>query len=114
MDELRELVTLAQERRFPDSELLGALLAAVAEAEKCAAVGAHLAAKKVRTRSVLLLLPKNKYVQPYCLLRLPAIYTLRLKKTCTFSASLLMLFEYDFTRNASSTHKIILLEFRSI
>ena len=50
LEDLRDLVSTAEERRFPDSELLGALLAAVAEADKCAAVGAHLAAKKVRTR----------------------------------------------------------------
>ncbi|KAA0199715.1 hypothetical protein HAZT_HAZT010386 [Hyalella azteca] len=51
LDELRALVTTAEERRFPDNELLGALLAAVAEADKCAAVAAHLNAKKVRTRT---------------------------------------------------------------
>ncbi|KAF2350829.1 JmjN domain [Trinorchestia longiramus] len=51
LEDLRALVTTAEERRFPDNELLGALLAAVAEADKCAAVAAHLNAKKVRTRT---------------------------------------------------------------
>ncbi|XP_071532238.1 lysine-specific demethylase 5A isoform X2 [Panulirus ornatus] len=49
--ELREMVEEAEAQRFPDSELLQTLIQAVTEAEKCATVAAHLATKKVRTRT---------------------------------------------------------------
>ncbi|KAK7080654.1 Lysine-specific demethylase 5A [Halocaridina rubra] len=49
--ELRDLVEEAEAQRFPDSELLQTLIQAVTEADKCATVAAHLATKKVRTRT---------------------------------------------------------------
>ncbi|KAG0710048.1 Lysine-specific demethylase 5A [Chionoecetes opilio] len=51
LSELRELVEEAESQRFPESELLQTLIQAVTEAEKCATVAAHLATKKVRTRT---------------------------------------------------------------
>ncbi|KAG7166548.1 Lysine-specific demethylase 5C-like [Homarus americanus] len=51
LGELRELVEEAEAQRFPESELLQTLIQAVTEAEKCATVAAHLATKKVRTRT---------------------------------------------------------------
>ena len=51
VSELREMVEEAESQRFPDSELLQTLVQAVTEAEKCATVAAHLATKKVRTRT---------------------------------------------------------------
>ncbi|KAK3857439.1 hypothetical protein Pcinc_003821 [Petrolisthes cinctipes] len=51
LSELRELVEEAEAQRFPESELLQTLIQAVTEAEKCATVAAHLATKKVRTRT---------------------------------------------------------------
>lgn len=51
LGELRELVEDAEAQRFPDSELLQTLVQAVTEADKCATVAAHLATKKVRTRT---------------------------------------------------------------
>ncbi|XP_076035943.1 lysine demethylase 5 isoform X2 [Oratosquilla oratoria] len=51
VSDLRELVEEAEAQRFPDSELLQTLVQAVTEAEKCATVAAHLATKKVRTRT---------------------------------------------------------------
>ncbi|CAL4073717.1 unnamed protein product [Meganyctiphanes norvegica] len=51
LGELRELVEDAEAQKFPDSELLQTLVQAVTEADKCATVAAHLATKKVRTRT---------------------------------------------------------------
>ncbi|XP_027231088.1 lysine-specific demethylase 5A isoform X2 [Penaeus vannamei] len=51
LSELRELVEEAEAQRFPESELLQTLVQAVTEADKCATVAAHLATKKVRTRT---------------------------------------------------------------
>ncbi|XP_045603249.1 lysine-specific demethylase 5A isoform X2 [Procambarus clarkii] len=51
LGDLRELVEEAEAQRFPESELLQTLIQAVTEAEKCATVAAHLATKKVRTRT---------------------------------------------------------------
>nr|XP_053636080.1 lysine-specific demethylase 5B-like [Cherax quadricarinatus] len=51
LSDLRELVEEAEAQRFPESELLQTLIQAVTEAEKCATVAAHLATKKVRTRT---------------------------------------------------------------
>lgn len=48
---MKELVKEAEDKRFPDSELLKALIAAMHEAEKCAAVASQLVGKKVRTRN---------------------------------------------------------------
>lgn len=42
----------ANEKKFPDSALLQALMEAVSEAEQCASVAAQLVSAKVRTRSV--------------------------------------------------------------
>ena len=50
--ELRDFVTEAGEKKFPDSPLLQSLEDAIAEAEKCAAVANQLVSTKVRTRSV--------------------------------------------------------------
>ncbi|XP_078594728.1 lysine-specific demethylase 5A-like isoform X17 [Branchiostoma floridae x Branchiostoma japonicum] len=51
LTELKELITEAEERKFPENELLQALESAVAEAEKCASVAAQLVSKKHRTRN---------------------------------------------------------------
>jgi len=48
--DLRELVTEAEEKKFPDSPLLQTLTSAVGEAEKCANVANQLVSEKVRTR----------------------------------------------------------------
>ncbi|XP_019634092.1 PREDICTED: lysine-specific demethylase 5C-like isoform X3 [Branchiostoma belcheri] len=51
LTELKELITEAEERKFPENELLHTLESAVAEAEKCASVAAQLVSKKHRTRN---------------------------------------------------------------
>lgn len=51
LSDLRELAEEAEVHRFPESELLQTLIQAVTEADKCATVAAHLATKKVRTRT---------------------------------------------------------------
>ena len=50
---MRELITEAQDKKFPDSPLLQALIEAVTEAEQCANVAAQLVSQKVRTRYTL-------------------------------------------------------------
>lgn len=50
LEELKELITEAEEKRFPDDDLLQTLISAVSEAEKCANVANQLVTKKVRTR----------------------------------------------------------------
>lgn len=52
LPDLKEYITEAEEKRFPDSELMQQLAMAVGEAEKCANVAAQLVSKKARTRSV--------------------------------------------------------------
>lgn len=52
LPDLKEYITEAEEKRFPDSELMQQLVMAVSEAEKCANVAAQLVSKKARTRSV--------------------------------------------------------------
>ncbi|XP_069142214.1 lysine-specific demethylase 5A-like isoform X2 [Argopecten irradians] len=49
--ELKELIMEAEEKRYPDTELLHTLIDAVGEAEKCASVANQLVSKKVRTRN---------------------------------------------------------------
>jgi histone demethylase JARID1 len=49
---MKAMITEAQEKKFPDSPLLQALLEAVSEAESCAHVAAQLISDKVRTRYV--------------------------------------------------------------
>ncbi|XP_067685038.1 lysine-specific demethylase 5A-like isoform X3 [Haliotis asinina] len=51
LQELKDLVTEAEEKKFPDNELLQQLTSAVNEAEKCANVANQLVSKKVRTRN---------------------------------------------------------------
>lgn len=51
--DMRELLTEAAEKKYPDSPLLQALMAAVGEAEKCANVASQLVSAKVRTRLVV-------------------------------------------------------------
>ncbi|XP_064606539.1 lysine-specific demethylase 5A-like isoform X1 [Liolophura sinensis] len=51
LEELKELITEAEEKRFPDDDLLQTLISAVSEAEKCANVANQLVTKKVRTRN---------------------------------------------------------------
>ncbi|KAK2189153.1 hypothetical protein NP493_114g03035 [Ridgeia piscesae] len=48
--DLKELVTEAEEKKFPDTPLMQTLVAAISEAEKCASVANQLVCKKVRTR----------------------------------------------------------------
>jgi histone demethylase JARID1 len=52
LPDLKEYIAEAEEKRFPDSELMQQLVMAVNEAEKCANVAAQLVSKKARTRSV--------------------------------------------------------------
>ncbi|KAK3610530.1 hypothetical protein CHS0354_008964 [Potamilus streckersoni] len=51
LHDLKNLVTEAEEKHFPDSELLTRLVSAVNEAEKCVNVANQLVSKKVRTRN---------------------------------------------------------------
>ncbi len=48
--ELRELVTEAKDRKYPDSPLLQAVTDTVTEAEKCSSVAAQLLSHRIRTR----------------------------------------------------------------
>lgn len=50
LTEFKELITEAEEKRYPDTVLLQTLLSAVVEAEKCASVAHQLVTKKIRTR----------------------------------------------------------------
>lgn len=50
LQELKDMVTEAEDKKFPDSNLLSTLISAVNEAEKCASVANQLVTKKVRTR----------------------------------------------------------------
>ena len=47
---MKELITEADEKRYPESELLQNLINALSEADKCASVANQLVTKKVRTR----------------------------------------------------------------
>ncbi|GFN77384.1 lysine-specific demethylase 5a [Plakobranchus ocellatus] len=50
LNELKELITESEEKKFPESDLLQTLINAVTEAEKCSNVANQLVSKKVRTR----------------------------------------------------------------
>ena len=50
LSELKEMIVEADEKRFPDNELLQQLVASVTEAERCATVAAQLVSKKHSTR----------------------------------------------------------------
>jgi histone demethylase JARID1 len=50
INEVKELITEADEKRYPESELLQNLINALSEADKCASVANQLVTKKVRTR----------------------------------------------------------------
>lgn len=50
LEEMRELVKQAEEKQFPDGELLQTLKSAITESEKCASVAQQLVSRKVRTR----------------------------------------------------------------
>ena len=50
LTELRDLLSEAESKKFPDSELLTALTTAVQDAEKCASVAQQLLNNKQRTR----------------------------------------------------------------
>lgn len=52
LNELKNLITEAEEKKFPESDLLQTLINAVTEAEKCSNVANQLVSKKVRTRFV--------------------------------------------------------------
>ena len=52
LHEVKDLITEADEKRYPESELLQNLVNAVSEADKCASVANQLVTKKVRTRLV--------------------------------------------------------------
>jgi histone demethylase JARID1 len=47
---VKSLLQEAEQKKFPESELLQALMQVVTEAEKCANVAQQLSCKKVRTR----------------------------------------------------------------
>ncbi|XP_059161364.1 lysine-specific demethylase 5A-like isoform X2 [Physella acuta] len=51
LNELKNLITEAEEKKFPESDLLQTLINAVTEAEKCSNVANQLVSKKVRTRN---------------------------------------------------------------
>ncbi|XP_052059486.1 lysine-specific demethylase 5A-like isoform X1 [Mytilus californianus] len=51
LNEIKELITEADEKRYPESELLQNLINTVSEADKCASVANQLVTKKVRTRN---------------------------------------------------------------
>ncbi|KAK0162000.1 hypothetical protein PV327_008383 [Microctonus hyperodae] len=51
LSELKELLSEAESKKFPDSELLTALTTAVQDAEKCASVAQQLLNNKQRTRT---------------------------------------------------------------
>ena len=55
MTQLKEMIVEADEKRFPDNELLQQLVSAVTEAERCANVATQLVSKKHRTRYVIFL-----------------------------------------------------------
>ena len=50
LSEIKALFQEAEIKKFPESELLEALMQVVLEAEKCASVAQQLSCKKVRTR----------------------------------------------------------------
>jgi hypothetical protein len=52
LSELKELLNEAENKKFPESELLTALTTAVQDAEKCASVAQQLLNNKQRTRLV--------------------------------------------------------------
>ncbi len=52
MTQLKEMIVEADEKRFPDNELLQQLVASVTEAERCATVASQLASKKHSTRYI--------------------------------------------------------------
>lgn len=52
LNELRELLSEAESKKFPESELLTALTNAIQDAEKCSSVAQQLLTNKQRTRSV--------------------------------------------------------------
>lgn len=54
LSELKELLNEAENKKFPESELLTALTTAVQDAEKCASVAQQLLNNKQRTRLVKL------------------------------------------------------------
>ena len=49
--QLKQMIVEADEKRFPDNELLQQLVSAVTEAERCANIATQLVSKKHRTRS---------------------------------------------------------------
>ncbi|GFR98729.1 lysine-specific demethylase 5A [Elysia marginata] len=50
LNQLKDLITESEEKKFPESDLLQTLINAVTEAEKCSNVANQLVSKKVRTR----------------------------------------------------------------
>ena len=53
LDALKELLTKAEEHKFPDSELVTSLREAVETADKCTMMAEKLVSSKVRTRTRL-------------------------------------------------------------
>ncbi|XP_071961642.1 lysine-specific demethylase 5A-like [Antedon mediterranea] len=51
ISDLREMISEADEKKFPDNDLLQQLVTAIADAEKCRAVAHQLVSKKHRTRN---------------------------------------------------------------
>ncbi|KAL5014006.1 hypothetical protein ScPMuIL_008276 [Solemya velum] len=51
IQDFKNLITEAEDKHFPETELLQTLITAVGEAEKCANVANQLVSKKVRTRN---------------------------------------------------------------
>ncbi|XP_012946958.1 lysine-specific demethylase 5A isoform X2 [Aplysia californica] len=72
LGELKELIAEAEDKKFPESDLLQTLVSAVTEAEKCSSVAAQLVSKKVRTRNRQSI--EGKYVAKLTLEELNCFY----------------------------------------
>ncbi|XP_052780089.1 lysine-specific demethylase 5A-like isoform X2 [Mya arenaria] len=70
LSELKNLLNDAEEKHFPDSELMQTLNSAVTEAMKCANVASQLVTKKVRTRQSM----DGKYIAKLSLEELNCFY----------------------------------------
>ncbi|KAL8614742.1 hypothetical protein ACOMHN_055300 [Nucella lapillus] len=86
--ELQELVSEAEEKKFPDSQLRSTLANAITEAEKCASVANQLVSKKVRTRNRQSL--EGKYVAKLTLEELNSFYEQVITLPCRIHEAVLI------------------------
>ena len=68
LNDLKELITEAEEKKFPDSPLLQTLGEAVGEAEKCASVANQLVSAKVRTRYSVHIISMTRTMMGYSII----------------------------------------------